>query len=175
MNDKMLKKEFIKYFGIDKWNQEEVLSKLYIEEIFICNLLKVDPIPIIFENLENSYAQFNIMEGYITLSNKLMEMGYEKILESTIHELRHYMQTCRVLDFPDEHKYQAWKYEITEKVDPSNIIDYYLSNVEIDAYAFTQVMLEYVYELPYTKLPKGIQKIINEYKLNNNLFEEIIK
>ena len=37
MDEKKLKEEFIKYFGKEKWNQEEVLAKLQpivLDELF---------------------------------------------------------------------------------------------------------------------------------------------
>lgn len=51
MNNKKLKKDFIKYFGIDKWNQEEMLSFLYKEELKLCKHLGIDPIPIITDTI----------------------------------------------------------------------------------------------------------------------------
>lgn len=170
MSDEKIKEEFIKYFGIEKWNQEEVLSKLFYEEVFICELMKLESIPIIFDKLEGCEAQFIIMEGYIVLNENLMDKGYDYILEVFLHELRHYYQLNCILDYPDDPKYASWKYDVEVK-SITNIVDYYLSSVEIDAFAFAQVMMEYVYELPYKKLPEPIQKIIDDYKRQNNLFD----
>ena len=41
MNDKQLKEEFIKYFGEEKWNEEESLAKLQTIEEHLSQILQV--------------------------------------------------------------------------------------------------------------------------------------
>ena len=44
-----LKEKFIKYFGEEKWNQEELLGKLHEYDMDICDVLGIECIPIVFE------------------------------------------------------------------------------------------------------------------------------
>lgn len=167
MNDETLKKEFIKWFGKDKWKEEELLSFIETEELFLCNLMNVEPIQIIFEKLEKDNALFDAKNEYIILSSKLINDGSTNVLESFLHEFRHYYQVCMIKT--NSPKFAGWKYAFEHPA--TNLVDYYLSPLELDAYAFAQVMMEYVYQLPYRKRQKEIQQLINEYKSQNNLFD----
>lgn len=168
MNEKKLKEEFIKWFGEDKWKEEEILSFIFMEEVFLCELMGIEPIPVIFDKVKEGNSYFNIDEEYIVLSPELIKEGSSEILESFLHELRHYYQICMVKK--DSYKYSHFKYGI-EHSNHSNYLDYILSPVEVDAFAFAQVMMEYVYDQPYRELSKEVQEIIDDYKSSHNLLD----
>ena len=70
MKSDELKDNFIKYFGEEKWNQEEALATLYKEEFKLCNYLGIDPIPVITDTIEED-SRYYIEENYIVISDKL--------------------------------------------------------------------------------------------------------
>ena len=61
--DKKLKSEFIKYFGEEKWNQENTLSKLWPIQLAICKDLGIEPIPVVVEEIEED-SRYYIKEDY---------------------------------------------------------------------------------------------------------------
>ncbi|MBQ3253244.1 MAG: hypothetical protein IJA65_01705, partial [Acholeplasmatales bacterium] len=71
MSDKELKENFIKYFGEEKWNQEEMLAVLYKEELRLCKYLNIEPIPVIADAIEED-SRYYIEENYIVISDKLI-------------------------------------------------------------------------------------------------------
>ena len=166
---KNLKEEFINWFGKDKWDEEELLALVEYEEMFLCDLMHLEMIPIAFDNLKDMNGFYDVTNKIIILSNELKREGSSKVLESFLHEFRHYYQASMIEKYPD--KYYGWKYALEHQ--SNNIVDYYLSPLELDAFAFAQMMMEYVYNLPYRIQDNHIQELINEYKTNDILnFEE---
>ena len=52
MNNKKLKEEFIKYFGEEKWNEEEILSVIQPFANYVCeSYIGLSPVPVLFDDL----------------------------------------------------------------------------------------------------------------------------
>lgn len=51
MKNNELKDSFIKYFGEEKWNQEEALAVLFKVEFKLCDYLGIEPIPVITDTI----------------------------------------------------------------------------------------------------------------------------
>lgn len=165
--EKDLKENFINWFGIDKWNELEIISYLNYEQQFLSDLTNLEMIPVVFDELIQDNAIFDINEKVIILSSKLIKEGNLRILQTFLHEYRHYYQISKIKENPK--KYEHWEYGL--KTISQNIVDYYYNPLEIDAYAFAQVMMEYVYNVPYEEEIKPIQKVIEEYKRTNDLLD----
>ena len=71
LTEQELKEEFIKYFGEEKWNHENMLSKLWPIQLDICKDLSIDPIPVVVEEIEED-SRYYIKEDYIAISEKLI-------------------------------------------------------------------------------------------------------
>ena len=87
LTEQELKEEFIKYFGKEKWNQENMLSQLWPLQLAICNDLNIDPIPVVVEEIEED-SRYYIKEDYIAISDKLI-MDEIETIKCLLHELRH--------------------------------------------------------------------------------------
>ena len=157
MDDKELKEEFIKYFGKDRWNEEEQLT-IYQNAIFtVCNeYLGIQPIPVIFDSLDGEVSRYDIKNQVIILNNKYIN-NYEELLDSTLHELEHYWQHLYVSNC-DTPKARRWK-ELFKTYDPSDIT----CELEIDACAFAQVIAACEFGVTYKNSIPEIQKIIDLY------------
>lgn len=58
MSDKEIKSEFIKYFGKDKWNEEEAIENLNDIEYILSEVLVLPTIPVITEDIpEAKYSE----------------------------------------------------------------------------------------------------------------------
>ena len=73
MSDDDLKARFIESFGIDKWNEEEMLAKLIPFGDGVANYLGIDPVPIVFEELGKEDSRIYIKEQYIAINEALKE------------------------------------------------------------------------------------------------------
>ena len=60
MSDEELKIEFIKYFGEEKWDQEEALGKLWPVELALADYLGVEPIPVIVDDIEEERLDYTM-------------------------------------------------------------------------------------------------------------------
>ena len=78
MSDDDLKARFIESFGIDKWNEEEMLAKLIPFGDGVANYLGIDPVPIVFEELAKEDSRIYIKEQYIAINERYMERNEKK-------------------------------------------------------------------------------------------------
>lgn len=148
--------------------KKEIIHKLHMEEIFLCEIMHIEVIPFTFAEIGEFEGMFVVSEEIIILDNKLLKTPFANILQIFIHELRHYYQLVKSKSNDD--RYEMWNYEF-KRGTSKHILDYLLSPLEIDAFAFSQVILEYVYGISYEKFPRELQEIINEYKQYNNLLD----
>ena len=157
MNNKKLKKDFIKYFGIDKWNQEEMLSFLYKEELKLCKHLGIDPIPIITDTIIED-SRYYINEEYIVISDKLI-LDKTEALKCLIHEIRHCYQFNCVRNNVENELVNIWKRElITLKQ-----LDYNSSMLELDSFAFTKYIMKKWYNISSIYINIEYDEILNHY------------
>ena len=120
----------------------------------ICDLLKITYPNIIFnDNLAFSYCNETIYLKKISNKNKLLFLA--------LHELRHYYQELYVKnnnDFISE----KWKYEM----DRYKMADYMSYEIELDAYAFSYLILKNIYNIEYV-LPNEIKNSVLTYISKN--------
>ena len=158
-----LKEEFIKYFGKEKWEEEEILEILQDVAINVCtNWLGLDIIPILFK--ETNYpevAGFDITNQVIWLDKKNKDNIIE-LMNSVIHELEHYYQLHYVANY-NTPKALRWKNELDNYIVSENVIGNLTQEIEIDAMAFSQIVLETDYEIIYRHDNSLIQELIDRY------------
>lgn len=146
MNDKEFKSEFIKYFGEEKWNEEEALGKLFEYEMFLANYLNVDPIPVVVEDMMED-SRLYIKEEYIALSKECIKNHIEA-LKAVSHEYRHYYQLQCIRNGINNKLVNNWKEDFLNPVqvnDPNDVAAmtlYGFMTIEIDAFAFQKFALK---------------------------------
>lgn len=160
---KKLKQEFIKYFGEEKWEEEEILETLQDVAVNVCtNWLGLDIIPILFK--EANYpevAGFDITNQVIWL-DKNKKGNMVDLMDSVIHELEHYYQLHYVANY-NTPKALRWKNELDNYIASENVIGNLTQEIEIDAMAFSQIVLETDYGIIYRHKDPLIQELIDNY------------
>lgn len=166
-NEEELKKEFIKNFGEDHWEEEEVLAVLVKDCMHISVFLGVEALPICFENIQEDSRLILEYPAHIEINRKYLH-NHEECLKSICHELRHVYQIYKVAD-PENDRHERWHKELFNHFTPINlndkvsVVEYNTKEVEIDAYAFTQVILHQEYGLEIKHPNKAYQIIIEAY------------
>ena len=163
MDEKKLKEEFIKYFGEEKWNQEEILGKLQKVVFDVCNKwLGIKPIPVLFaENIGTDEARYDLKEQVIWLNVK-NQYNFISLLDSVLHELEHLYQHYYVSSC-DTPKARRWKKEFENYIADEDPFGNLTQEIEIDANAFAQIVLTADYGIHYEHQEPIIQELINRY------------
>lgn len=152
-----LKEEFIESFGEDKWNELEILKPLQEAVDLVCNeYLGIEPITVVFEALPEDVARYDFKLEAIILNNKYKD-DYIELLDGCLHELEHHWQRLYIAN-NNTPKALRWKKEF-ENYDKYNQIQ----EIEIDACAFSQVILSCEFGLSYKHPNKYIQLLIDDY------------
>ena len=94
-DEQELKEQFIKYFGQQKWDEEELLGMLRIAEFELANYLEVEPIPVVIEDMVED-SRYYVKENYIAISSKLITNEVEA-LKCLCHEYKHYHQLMQIM------------------------------------------------------------------------------
>ena len=142
MSDDEIKKEFIKYFGEEKWNEENYLSDLFPVELALADYLGVEPIPVIVEDIEED-SRYYPKENYIVISKKLISDEVEA-LKCLTHEYKHYQQfMCIIHNITKAPLLDKWRedFQINYASITSNEERLALT-VEVDAFAFTKYIMK---------------------------------
>lgn len=163
MDDKKIKEEFIKYFGEDKWIQEEVLAKLQDVVFDVCeNWLAIKPIPVLFgEHIGTDEARLDVKEQVIWLNPKNQDNWIE-LLDSLLHELEHLYQILYATS-TDTPKAKRWKKELDNYIGGEDPIGNMLQEIELDARAFAQIVLATDYGIHYEHQDPIIQALVDKY------------
>lgn len=162
-----LKQQFIDSFGEDKWEEEEVLGVLIHDCDKIAEFLGIEALPICFENIEEDSRLELEYPAHIEINRKFLH-DHKECLKSIAHELRHAYQLFMAAN-PEEEKHYRWKEELYDHFSPLDVKDedavmkYNCKEIEIDAYAFTQVILYQEYGLDIKHPNKKYQLIIDAY------------
>jgi hypothetical protein len=162
-----LKKEFIKNFGEDHWEEEEILAVLIKDCMHISVFLGVEALPICFENIQEDSRLVLEYPAHIEINRKYLH-NHEECLKSICHELRHVYQIYKATD-PENERHERWHKELFNHFTPINlndkvsVVEYNTKEVEIDAYAFTQVIINQEYGLEIKHPNKAYQIIIEAY------------
>lgn len=162
-----LKQQFINSFGEDKWEEEEVLAILIQDCDKISEFLGIEALPICFENIaEDSRLELKY-PAHIEINRKYLH-DYKECLKSIAHELRHAYQIFMSAN-PKEEKHYRWKEELYDHFsqldvnDEDAVMRYNCKEIEIDAYAFTQVILYQEYNFDIKHPNKKYQLVIDAY------------
>lgn len=152
-----LKKEFIQNFGENKWNELEALKPLQeAVDLVSRDYLCIEPIPVVFEKLDGDVSRYDFKLQAIILNNKYIN-DYVELLDSCLHELEHHWQRIYIAN-NDTPKAKRWKEELKNY----NRLDV-TQEIEIDAYAFAQVILSCEFGIIHKHPNNELQYIIDEY------------
>lgn len=171
MNNEEIKEEFIKWFGEDKWEEEETLS--FVEQLLwiVCDeYLGIEPIPIVFEEVPGNISVLDIKLQCIKLNPKYKD---DKVIlvAAAVHELEHWYQILYVscMDTP---KAKRWRDELENYISDANHNMNVLQEIEIDAEAFTEVILDNEFGITYRNPNPTLQELIDEYIRSKKILEE---
>jgi len=152
-----LKQQFINNFGEDKWNELEILKPLQEAVDLVCKeYLGIESIPVVFEKLDGDVSRYDFKLQAIILNNKYIN-DYVELLDSCFHELEHHWQTIYIAN-NDTPKAKRWKEELKHY----NRLDV-TQEIEIDAYAFAQVILSCEYGIIKKHPNEELQYLIEDY------------
>ena len=152
-----LKQDFIKYFGEELLNEEEIIKTYQNAVDVVCSeYLGIESIPVVFDSLIDEVARYDFKLVAIILNRKYKN-DYVELLDSTLHELEHHWQHIYISNF-DTPKAKRWKEEF-------NHYDKYnaYQEVEIDAYAFAQVIGHCEFGINYKCEDQTLQMLVEEY------------
>ena len=152
-----IKEDFINAFGKEMWEEQELLDELqkYIDKV--CKeYLGIDSIPIVFETIKGDISRYDFKLQAIILNRKYKN-DYVELLDSCFHELEHHWQRIYISN-NDTPKAKRWEKEFKNynREDQTQ-------EVEIDAYAFSQVILNCEFGLTHKHPDPYIQYLIDDY------------
>ena len=152
-----IKEDFINAFGKEMWEEQELLDELqkYIDKV--CKeYLGIDSIPIVFETIKGDISRYDFKLQAIILNRKYKN-DYVELLDSCFHELEHHWQRIYIAN-NDTPKAKRWEKEFKNynREDQTQ-------EVEIDAYAFSQVILNCEFGLTHKHPDPYIQYLIDDY------------
>lgn len=162
-----LKQEFIKYFGEQKWNEEESLAKLFQIEEHLSKILQVERIPVVTDNIEED-SRYMIKDNYIIISNKIIHDQFQAT-KALVHEYAHYHQYCIVENNIPHPLLQQWKENLQNPYQPKDFNDseqmtrYYLQPIEMDAFAFTKYYFKKYLNQSIQQLHPLFEEVFNKY------------
>lgn len=168
LSEEELNEQIKQYFGEEYLIQEETLSKLYPFQYYVTNILGTLPLPIIYDNIEQD-SILDIKDECIIINQN----NYNNLLESAkciAHEQRHYYQLSLITQYPNDPLSIRLKEEfknetkLTDFNDDNQILNYQYQEKEIDAFAFTQVIISSYYHINTIHPDTQYQKIIDLYK-----------
>ena len=161
-----LNEEFIKYFGKEIYNQEEMLMKLWPTQLAIADYLGVEPIPVLVEEIEED-SRYYPNDNYIVISKSLMDDEVE-VLKCLTHEYKHYQQYMCIIHNVAHPLLEEWKKDF--KTNYANVTSYeemLALTVEVDAFAFTKYILDEWFNIkvthPYDVYDEILSRYINKY------------
>ena len=161
LTEKEFKEEFIKHFGEDRWNQSEVLPILQEKAEILCSYLDIEEIPILCDPIKEN-SRYYPKEKFIIISDQVI-LNEVEALKSLIHEIRHHYQyTCVSTNNQTEPMLDQWKQEleIFDTLAPDVKLCTFL---EIDAYAFTKLIMKNWFNQDITYPDEEYEKAINLY------------
>ena len=163
LTDVELKQEFIKYFGEEKWNQEESLAKLWPVQLALCEYLGLEPIPVVVEDIEED-SRYYIQESYIAISSE--KIGNEvEALKCLIHEMKHYQQyMCIIYNITEVPQLEQWKEDFkTNCANAKTYEELICQSVEVDASAFSKYIMEKWFDIKTYHPDPVYDEILSRY------------
>ena len=162
VNEEVLKEQFIKYFGEEKWHEEEMLTKLWPFQFALFLTLGVEPIPVLFQEMKED-ARYYDKDNYIGISTKLINDEVE-VIKCLIHEIRHYYQhICVEYNDTNEPQLEHWIEDMKKdynSLDPSEAI---CLSIEVDAFAYTKHIMNKWFDIDVVYLNEMYEKVIKAF------------
>lgn len=170
MSKEELKKEFIKWFGEEKWEEEQIIDFL---EGIVCDVCReylcITPVPVVFEKIKGNIAVFDKNLLCIKVNP---DYKYEQVtmVASIVHELEHYYQLLYASNC-DTPKARRWKYNLQHYIGEDDPYNNQRQELEIDAEAFAVVILDCEFGIKYQNPDPEIQMLIIDYINSGKLVE----
>ena len=166
LSDEEIKEEFIKSFGKEKWDEEEMLSKLIPLSFEISDYLGIDFIPILFDDTGEEDSRVYFEECFIAINPKFKN-DFMECAKCICHELRHLYQMVYAATSTDQRalriKNELANPIVLDPTDSKSITEYAFQEIEIDAYAFTKWYLKSKMNVDVIHPSKDYEFIINAY------------
>ena len=167
VSNESIKEEFIASFGEEKWQEEEMLSRIIPFSEKVAKHLGVDSIPVVFEDLDRVDSRIYFKEQYIAI-NERYSKDYEECIKCITHEYRHLFQFYLVALFKDDKTVigdlaRLYKEDFDNQIGIDNYQKYMMQVIEVDAYAFTKVYLKKYYSLDIKISNENYSKIVDEF------------
>lgn len=173
IKDNKLKEEFIKYFGEEKWNEEEMLEEIMDFQIYVANYLNIDLVPVIVEDIPED-SRLYIKENYIAISKNIINDKIE-VSKALAHEMKHIHQLLLVASDLYHPFKEEWKNEfqhmsqVSTNSSDEELANYVSGLVEIDAFAFQNFIVGKYYNVILEHPNKEYEKILKKY--SSKMFE----
>ena len=153
-------------------NQSKDICKLVKN---VCDRLGLNPYPIKYETLGVEDSRIYFQEEYIAI-NIIHKNDFLESAKCITHELRHIFQVFYANLFDNE-RARRWKELLTKKInydfvnDSENYAEYYLQELEVDAFAFTKWYMKEFLGMDVKNKIVGYDEILDSYiKKNINIF-----
>lgn len=160
-------KQFIETFGIEEYERMEKLTDIDLLTVRLCNLLDIEPIPAIFEHIEEDSRYYEELD-YISINEKYINDDLE-IKKSLIHEIKHQHQKHCIYHKNQELKFaptlliRQWEADFKKNQRLVPIEELNLMSVEVDAYAFTKYILKEWFDIDYHYPNETYDQILTIY------------
>lgn len=168
MSDKEIKSEFIKYFGKDKWNEEEAIENLNDIEYILSEILVLPTIPVITEDIPED-SRLDLKKQAIIISRKLI-LNKTEAVKCLVHEYRHLYQQVILQTAPEHPLYNKWlknlknmKNTVVDVNDPEEYTKYLLQPLELDAFAYTKYFFKKYLNQELICFNEEIEKVFDKY------------
>ena len=163
---KQLKKEIIEKFGLEKWAEEEMISKLIKLSMHVCKLLKIEMVPILFEDIGIEDSRLYLNDPYIAISEKYID-DYIECAKCVCHEFRHLYQIAYVKTNCDSKalimKKELLNIKSFDFKEDGSVASYMMQEIEIDAFAFTKWYMDKFLNIDVIHKIELYEEIIKEY------------
>lgn len=168
MSDKEIKSEFIKYFGKDKWNEEEAIENLNDIEYILSEVLVLPTIPVITEDIpEDSCLD---LENQAIVISKNLILNKTEAVKCLVHEYRHLYQQVILQTAPEHPLSNKWlktfknmKNTIVDVNDPEEYTKYLLQPLELDAFAYTKYFFKKYLNQELICFNEEIEEVFDKY------------
>ena len=143
-------------------NVREDLFKLLV---VVAAELDIPPIEYAFVPMIIDDSKLILKPKGIILINEKFKDNFLEAAKCLVHEMRHAYQIYYVATKTDKLS-EIWKKELQDARNSENINGYFVQQIELDAFAFTQHylrQLDYEFKYKNTTLQKLVEKYISEH------------
>ena len=163
-----VEKKFIENFGSDKLEELNILSNLDPLILKLCDYLRIEYIPVIFEDLGLEDSRYYLKDDYISINNKYLHDELEQ-KKCIIHEIRHayqrYITKNKNIKMVCSNNVLVSLWIEDFKKDYNNIPDdeKICLSIEVDAFAFTKYILKKWFNIKYHHYDKEYDILLDKF------------